>query len=93
MNAGFVGKSVLADNGFILLDKDSGNIGKEVSMRIDLLGDNLGIEVKEIAPGTAGHDKFLERSITGPLSDPVDRALDLACPILAGGDGVGHSQP
>ena len=47
----------------------------------DLFGTNLRVGLIEILPGPKSHDNFFQRSVPCPLTDAIDRALDLARPV------------
>src|SRR5579875_1824859 len=90
MDAGFVGESVLADDGLVALHLNAGDVRDEPAGRIQFLGIDVGRYPEVILPRPHSHDDLFERAVAGPLADAVDGAFDLARAFQDGGETVGH---
>ena len=77
MNAGFVGKGVLADNRLVKLHRKTGNGGNAARDIHDLGGINPGAVGHDIAAHLQRHHHFLQRGIAGAFAQAIDRALNL----------------
>ena len=92
VNAGLVGKGVLADDGLVVLDRKAGD-GRDIPAGAgDVLGLDARLEEQPVAAHLQGHDDFLEGGIAGPLAHAVDRDLDLPGAALHAGQAVGDGQ-
>ena len=90
VNAGFVGKSVIADNRFVARRVHAGDAGDQAGSRIEASGIDSGVQPEELLARLQGHDDLLETAVTRTLANAVYRALDLAGPGRHGGETVGH---
>ena len=87
-----VRKRIAAYDCLIGLNRNAGDLSQQLARRKQLLGCNarrIGITLR---PNSDGHHDFFQGSVAGPLADPVDRALDLACACGHSGHGIGHGQ-
>ena len=89
MNAGFVRKSVGADDRLVRLHRIAGDAGDQFGRRHDLRGVDAGVAFEEILPRAHRHHHFFERSIAGALAESVDSAFDLARAIGDGSQRIG----
>ena len=92
MDARLMGKGVVPHDGFIDGDGNPSNLGQQTRGGIDLLGDHIGFHAKQVFSCLKGHHHFFQRSIAGPFSDTVNRALYLPGPIRHGSQRVCHRQ-
>ena len=92
MNAGLVRECVVAYNGLVGLDDDAGEGRDHSACIVKLFGDDIGVEVVQVAPDFEGHHNLFERSVSGPLSNAVHRAFDLASTVFKCAECVGHSK-
>ncbi len=94
MDAGFVCKSVLADDRLVSRRVHTRHGRYDSACRIQALCIDTSLDTEEVLPRLDRHDDFLERAIARALTDAVDRAFDLTCTGLHGGQAVrdGHAQ-
>lgn len=92
VDAGFMGKGILAYDGFISLDLHSCDGGDEVAGGIEFLSDDTGANFVVIAASAECHDDFFEGGISGTLPEAVDGAFDLASTGFDGREAVGDSE-
>ena len=85
-------ESVAADDGFIRLHRETGQLADQPAGVVNLRGIDTGGQVEEIAAGLDSHDDFFQRGIAGPLADAVDGAFHLPGAVFDGFQAVGHSQ-
>src|ERR1700732_3688225 len=78
VNAGLVRESVFAHNSLVTRDRHTGDTGNQPRGWIEAAGLNSGGDIEEGFARLQRHHDFLERAVTGALSDSVDGALDLA---------------
>ncbi len=88
VDAGGMGESVGADDGFIGLNGHTHCIGYEAAERVQLFCVDIGIK-SELFVLFDDHDHFFEGSVAGSFAEPIDRTFDLAGAVADTGDGVG----
>ena len=93
VDARLVGKRVATDDRLVSLHLQTGNPREELAGGDQQLAVDPRIATVEIGAGPHRHHDLFQRAIAGPLTDAVDRALDLARPRLDPGQAVGHRQP
>ena len=93
MNPGFVGERVTAHDRLVRLDLVAGKTCDHPARSGDLGRlDAAPKPVGRLACAQQHHD-LLQRGVARPLADAVDRAFDLATPLLQAGQRVGHREP
>ena len=92
VNAGLVGKRVVADNRLVARHEAADHRGKLARYRIELARVDAGVQAEQVAAGFQRHDDFFQRGISGALADAADRAFDLARAGAYRGQAVGHGQ-
>ena len=93
VNARFMGKRVVADDCLIRRHRHTGYCGQKLAGSVDLTGINSGFSAVYICTGLNGHNDFLQRSVTRPLADTIDRTFNLISAALHSGQTVGNAHP
>ena len=93
VDARFVGKGVITDNGLVGLHLHPGNAAYQAARRIDMLGRYAGLEAERVGSRLEYHDYLFKARVTGPLADTVYGALHLAGAVHHGKEAVGHGKP
>ena len=93
MDSRRVCKSVASYDGLVGLYRHVHQAGNHPAGRVNLLRIDIGIDV-DIMMTTQDHGNFLERSISGPLTDTVYRHFHLTGTVQDTADGIrrSHSQ-
>jgi len=84
-----VGEGVFADDGFVALHHQAGEMADHAAGGIDLGGFDARADLIMIRADFQGHDDFFQRGVAGALADAVDGALDLACATFHGRERIG----
>ena len=92
MNAGFVGKSVLADDGLVALHVDAGDARDQPAGGTEALGVDGGAHLKVVRPRVDGHHHFFQSAVAGPFTQAVDRAFHLAGAFFQCRQAIGDRQ-
>ena len=92
MDTRFVGEGVLPHDGLVSRHLDAGDVGDEAAGRHQLLGRDPRGALVIVAPGAEGHHDLLQRAVARPLTQTVDRALDLTRSRLDRCQAVGHGE-
>src|SRR5579871_135658 len=92
MNAAGVSEGVGAHDGFVGLDQDAGPAADHPARFIDLLSDDAGLAIVEVAARLHRHDDLFQAGVSGPLADAVDGTLHLARPTPHRCQGVRDRQ-
>src|SRR5215212_1288802 len=77
VNPGLVCEGVSPHNCLVRLDAITGEAGDHSAGPRKLTRVHLRVEAMNVAACPKQHHDLLERAISGPLSDPIDRALHL----------------
>ena len=78
VNAGLVGKSIAPDDCLIGLHWHARDLAQHLAGRENLFADHAGLVGEAIRPNSHGHHNFFQGCIPRPLSNSIDRALDLS---------------
>ncbi|MEY2727219.1 MAG: hypothetical protein RLZZ458_3086 [Planctomycetota bacterium] len=92
VDAGFVSKRVLANDGLVALDFHAGDGGDEVAGGIEFLGDDSGANFVVVSACANGHDDFFECSVAGAFTESVDCAFDLPGTGFDCGEAIGDGK-
>ena len=94
VDAAFMGKGVLADDGLIELHRKAGHGSNATRNVHDLGGINAGIPRHDVVAHAQGHDDFFQCGIARTFAQSVDCAFNLARAADHGGKavGCGHAQ-
>src|SRR5438876_1009061 len=71
VDAGLVREGVVADDRLVDRDRDAGDLREEATGRVDLLGDDAGVDAEPLAPGVNRHHDLLHGGVPGALADAV----------------------
>ena len=94
VDAAFVGKGVLADDGLVELHGEPRH-SRHTPRDVHQLGAvHAGLERHDVVAHPQGHHDFFQRRVARAFAQAVDRALDLARACFDGGQAVGgrHAQ-
>ncbi len=89
MDAGFVGEGVASDDGFVGLNRNTGNFAEQLTGGKKMLGGDTCLVRIAVMTYAHGHDDLFERGVSGALADAVDGAFNLTGSSGDGGHGVG----
>src|SRR5690348_2291697 len=78
MDARFVRERILSHDSLVRLRPKSDGLRQKLAGRVNMLGNNLGLERQLVAARLERYHNLFERCISRPLPDAVDGALDLA---------------
>src|SRR5262245_9272819 len=92
MNAGFVRKSIGADDRFIHLDLLASQFAEHLARTIQLLGFETRRDIVVTLPRIQRHHDLLQRRVPSPLADAVDRAFHLTSSVLDRGKTVRYRE-
>ncbi len=92
MYAGFVRKSVAADNRLVRLHGKADDLREHLTGRVNLAGIDSSFEGQPITPHVHRHYDFFQRSVAGAFANSIHRALDLARPGFDRREAVRHRQ-
>ena len=87
-----MGEGVAAHDRLVARHLDAGDVGDQPARRHEARRDDPRVAAVVITAGAEGHDDLLERAVARPFTEPVDRALHLACAGLDTREAVGHGQ-
>ena len=87
-----VSEGIGANDSFVRLHGEPGQLAYHPTRFIDLLCIYPRIEVKQVAAGFNSHHDFLKRGIARPLTDAIDCALNLPASISHRFQAIGHCQ-
>src|SRR2546425_2558287 len=88
VNAGFVSECIASNDGFVGLDRDTGNLAEHLARRVKLFADNAGVVGVVVRAHPHRHNNFLQRRIPRALTNTVNGALYLACACFDGGERI-----
>ena len=92
VDAGFVRKRVGANDGFIRLHRDAGDLGQQARRFVNFFCLDPGVKSVQIPARRQRHDNFFHRCVAGPLADPVDCAFHLPRAVADCGKRIGDGQ-
>ena len=92
VDAGLVREGILADDCLVRRHGGAGDARQALAGRPDMGGVGMADGREDVGPHLQGHDDFFHRAIAGPLTDAIERTLDLAGAGLHGGQRVGDGQ-
>ena len=93
MDAGLVREGVGAHDRLVRLHGETGDPRDQLRRRHDVRRIDASDAGKDVLAGLDRHHDLFERSVPRALSQPVDRALDLARAVHDRGERVGHRHP
>src|SRR5258708_9515604 len=88
MDAGFVGEGVASDDGFVGLNRNTGNFAEQLTGGKKILGGDTCLVRIAGMTYAHGHDDLFERGGSRALADAVDGAFNLTGSSGGGGHGV-----
>src|SRR5581483_1851392 len=93
VNAGLVRECIAANNRFVRLHRDAGDLLEQLARGIKFLaGDRCLIGIS-IRTHSQRHHNFFERSVAGAFTNAVDRTFHLPRAIRNCDQGVGNGEP
>src|SRR5258707_5880804 len=92
MYAGFVRKSIAADNRLVRLHAKADDLREHLTGRVNLARIDSSFEGQPIAAYVQRHDNFFQRGIAGAFANSIHRALDLSRTRFDRGETVRHCQ-
>src|SRR5260370_12883379 len=92
MYAGFMRKSVAADNRLVRLHPKADDLRKHLAGRVNFARIDSSFEGQAITPHIHRHHYFFQRSVAGALANSIHRALDLSRPGFDRRETVRHRQ-
>jgi len=86
VNAGLVGKGVVADDGFVGRGLEGDDLAEDLAGGIEIFKLDAGRDSVAVAADVEGGGDLFESRVACALTDAVDGALYLACAVFDGGE-------
>src|SRR5712691_5670687 len=93
MYAGFMRKSVAADNRLVWLHAKADDLREHLTGRVDFARIDSSFAGQPIAPHVHGHHYFFQRGVAGAFANSIHRALDLSRTGCDGRKTIGDGEP
>ena len=90
MNAGLMSKGILADNGLVILHRESRHRRHQLGSPGQQFGVDASAVGKHVITGADGHHHLFQRCVACALAQAVDRAFDLPRTTANSGQRIGH---